>query len=167
MFYTSVICRESVSFPELLHEAETTLSQEGILKQEPNGFTYLDVDDGYLTHLGEWIKKDGFEIPPYLAPGLAGAHITLVRPPRLGEELFSKKATPIEPLSLPQMDEVGETFSFSLKGCEIVKPRALPNVESLFIITVHAPRLEELIDKYHLPHLGFDFHITIGMKSRK
>ena len=166
MFYTSVICHETYSCPGLLEEAHSQLPASGMLMQNESGFLYLDIDDGYIHRLGKWIEKEGFEPPPYMGPNLAGAHITLVRPPHLGENLFSKKAASEEKLSLPQIEEVGQIFSFSLKECEIVKPQALPNVESLFIIKVEAPELKKLISQYDLPPLGFDFHITIGVKYK-
>ncbi len=151
MLYSEVISRETVSCPEFLQDVAQNLPLSGTLKQEQNGFTYVDLDDRYIHELIQILPIDGFEKPPYFGPGLIGAHITVVMPD--------------EWINIPEIEECDQEFYFTLKACEIVHPLNWADVSEIFLITLDAPAFARLREKYGLQPFPFDFHVTIGVKS--
>ena len=146
-----VASREVVPCSLFLQEVKQNLPLTGILKQESNGFTYIDLDDRYIHQLIQNLPIEGFVEPPYFGEGLIGAHITLVMPDEWAE--------------IPQIEECDQPFSFVLKECEIVHPLNWAEISEVFLITLDAPELTALREKYGLKPRDFDFHITIGVKK--
>lgn len=136
----------------LLTFAEQCLPQWGELKIS-NGFVYVDIDDSYIYKLIPLIEEDGFQCPPYFgSKDLVGAHITVIYPHEMK--------------GIDYIQECGETIHFVLKGCQVVKPLRWQEVEEVFLIVVEAPRLHQIREKYGLPKMEFDFHITVGVKRK-
>ncbi len=127
------------------------LSTSGTLKQDSQGYVYVDIDDRYIVSLIELIEKEGFEQPPYFGPGLHGAHISVI------------SAQEAKKFALGKIKERGATIPFTIKDCQIVHPPTWKEVESIYILTVEAPLLDELRQQYGLPKSRYDFHITIGL----
>ena len=149
MLNLNVHCREVIDCPEFLKEVRENFPLKGILKQESDGFTYVDLDDRYIHELIGQLPREGFKEPDYFGPGLIGAHITVIMP----DEWSSVRG----------VEECGTEVSFSLKGCEIVHPKR-EDIDEIFLITLTAPFLEALRSKYGLLKCMFDFHITLGIK---
>lgn len=152
VFISAQGSEKAASSEDILHYIVERLPEYGILEMDDRGFVYVDVDDDYILRLVQFIKGEGFEEPPYFdAAGLHGAHITVMRP---GELKCDEK-----------IKEAGQTVYFNVKECQIVKPPHWTDVECIYIITVEAPYLDKLREKYGLPKLIYDFHITIGVKK--
>lgn len=137
----------------LLNYIFTRLPKHGILRRDERGLIYVKIDNNYIHKLIEFIKGEGFEVPPYFGEGLHGAHITVISP----EEVIY--------YALSEITECGHVMRFQPKSCKIVHPPTWPSGEKAFLITIEAPDLEKLREKYRLPKNKYDFHITIGIKG--
>lgn len=120
---------------------------------DSDNFVYVDVDDDYIHKLVEFIKADGFEEPPYFGgPNMHGAHITVMYPKE------------VKDYGIKQIEEEGMKIFFDLKSCKTVRPPNWPDIEWVYFITVDAPTLTKIRQKYGLPQREYEFHITIGVK---
>lgn len=149
MLNSTIHSREVITCPEFLEEVKAHLPLSGILRQESDGFTYVDLDDRYIHELIEKLPRKGFQKPNYFGPGFIGAHITAIMP----EEWSTVR----------KVEECGTEVSFSLKECEIVRPER-EDIDEIFLITLEAPFLEALRAKYGFRPPTFCFHITLGVK---
>jgi hypothetical protein len=92
-----------------LHEVFEKLSKCGVVKQSKNEFTFVDVDDRYVTEGVKVIKKFGFDATPYFVRGLVGADISV-----MDEE---------EAKGVAVKDLLRTEVTFTLSGCNIVAPK--------------------------------------------
>lgn len=130
------------------------LTETGVLKQDKYGFVYVDLDDGYINKLLQYISEEGYVRPPYFAPPNGhGAHITVI---------YADEAK-----DLGKIDELGKTIAFKIKECKEIHPPQHPELEGIYIITVDAPILKGIRRKLGLRPPKYDFHITIGWKYRE
>ncbi len=147
----------SAGTPELFEYMESQLVHSGVLKS--NGeWVYVDLDDSYIYDLIAFIESSGFETPPYFGDeGRVGAHISVVFPDELNGQ---------------EIEECGEIIAFLPKECQVVRylktvkerPAGFERVENICLISVEAPRLDEIRGKYGLSPKRYEFHITIGIK---
>lgn len=133
---------------EILARANASLPLEGILKEDSQGFIYLDLPEAYTQELLPLIREAGAEIPPYFAP-----HIVVVLP----LERESRKG-------LESFQKLGQTLSFELTGCYSLTPRDWNEMERVWVLTVKSPELEAFRTRALLPSkiLSHEFHIVIG-----
>ena len=131
-----------------LHEVFENLSMCGVVKQSGNGFTFVDVEDRYVTDGVKVIKKFGFDAPPYFGGGLVGAHITVM------DEDKSK--------GVAVKDMLGTEVYFTLLGFNIVKPKGVWEERELFLLLFKADVLDEIREEAGLQKRKYPFHITIG-----
>lgn len=129
------------------------LPQHGILRKDAQGMVYVNINNNYIHRLIQFIQDEGFEVPPYFGKGKHGAHITVMP---MDETLY---------YAVGEIKECGKAIQFEPKECQIIHPEAWEPGEFAFLITVEAPALDLLREKYHLPQKKHDFHITIGVKS--
>jgi hypothetical protein len=146
---------ETPACSQIIEYIFDNFTEAGELKQDDRGFVYVDLDDQYVYKLNEFIKDQGFEIPPYFGPNMYGAHISVV---------YSKES---EKYQLGEIAEVGSTIYFRPVGCKTVPPGSWADVEEVYVITVDAPILDKIRKKYGLPKSTYDFHITIGVKYKE
>lgn len=140
--------------PEILSYIQQELTQYGILKNS-GGFIYIDIDDEYIHKLVTFIQQEGFEEPPYFGSAdLVGAHITVVYP------------SEIKQYGIGEIEECGEIIYFTPKECKIVKPQKWSNIKEVYFVVVEATEIERIRQKYGLPKREYDFHITIGVKTK-
>jgi hypothetical protein len=138
--------------PRILTWANTNLPQKGILREGPDGFVYLKVDNDYIYKILPLLNLPDYITPPYFRrKNSPGAHISVI---------YVK-----ERKNLPKITELGKTFLFELSTFKMVPPKRHKYV----VLTVSSPDLENLRKKYGLSPLlqGHDFHITIGKKDLK
>lgn len=129
------------------------LPEYGVLKQDKEGFVYVDLPNDYIYKLVGLIEEDGFVEPDYFeGDGRVGAHISVVY------------ASESERYNVGKIEEVGTTIYFRVNGCEIVQPRIDPEIDSYYLVTVDAPILAKIRKKYGLPPHKYPFHITVGVK---
>lgn len=135
---------------------ESQLANSGVLKSRGN-WIYVDLDDAYIHELIPFIESYGFEEPPYFGDnGEVGAHISVTFP----DELIEQK-----------LEESAEIIEFTPKECQIIeylkpkneRPLGFERVEKIYLITVEAPRLDEIRKRYGLSPKRYEFHITIGV----
>lgn len=131
----------------------------GQLKQNKQGFIYLDVGDQFITAMLPYLRTKDLVRPPYFNLFIApeGAHIPIV----------SKREADFH--FLEEMKEMGKTFSFVIEGLYSCKPDTWPEVEEVWFLKVQSPELEALRQRYFLTSRpnGHDFHIAIAIKPRK
>ncbi len=133
---------------EILTRARASLPLEGSLKEDYQGFIYLDLPEAYTQELLPLIRDAGAEIPPYFTP-----HIVVVLP----NERESRKG-------MESFKELGQTLSFELTGCYSLKPRGWNEMERVWVLTLKSPELEAFRTRALLPSKIFshEFHIVIG-----
>lgn len=143
--------------PQVLEQAKE-YPLEGRLQQTKDGYTYVKVDDRYITDLIRLIDTTGrMRMPRSMTTknGI-GAHISVFY------------ANELQKLKIHELPELGEKYSFKIKEIQTIDQQVLPR-QRLWIITVEAPELEQLRRSYGMKPLlkGHEFHITIGMETRK
>lgn len=154
VFISQSTFTEAPQDQEILHYSQTELPHMGILMNS-GGFVYVNVDDEYIHHLVKFIEKEGFEEPPYFGKDLVGAHITVMYPREIKE------------YGIEEIYETGTPISFQLKECQIVHPPNWKEIDKVYFITVEAPELDRIREKYRLPKREYDFHITIGVQRNQ
>ncbi|MEX0961334.1 MAG: hypothetical protein WDZ28_00565 [Simkaniaceae bacterium] len=152
LIFSSSFAQKLPSSQELIDHAKYVLPCTGVLRSTEK-WIYVDVDDAYVHDLFSFIEEEGFEKPPYFSSeGAVGAHITVAYP----DEVKKYRVFKIE--------ESGEKIDFVLKRCEIVHPPTWEEIDELYLITVEAPQLDQIREKYGLPEKIHDFHITVAVK---
>jgi hypothetical protein len=147
LFLQAALAAEPVRCDAMLQYAKTSLPSSGILKQNPDGFAYVDIDDGYIHELIRFI--DGFEEPPYFNRiDSVGAHISVI---------YASESRKIPHL--------GEKIEFQVKSCELVPISSILGMkaESIFLILVDAPELDQMREQAGLPPIRGGMHIAVGI----
>lgn len=148
-FFVSVLAKEVPSSAAVLNYVEEHLSCCGILRSS-SGFVYVKLDDSFIHKLIPFIQDEGFEEPPYFGdPALVGAHITVIYPSELNQEV----------------EECGEEITFVPRECQVVRPLRWEGINEVYILVVDAPELDKIRKKYGLEKQTYDFHVTIGVKK--
>jgi hypothetical protein len=128
------------------------LPLRGTLKQR-GGFVYVDLHDGYIYKLHDYLEEMGYETPPYFeGERSAGAHITAIYPTEIPANLM--------------IEECGEEISFAIIGCTEIEPQNWKEMKLLYLLVVEAPRLDEIRRSYGLLPMRYPFHITVGAIPR-
>ena len=117
-----------------------------------NEFTFVDVDNRYLTEGVKVLKKFGLDAQPYFGGGLVGAHITA-----MDEE---------EAKCVAVKDMLGTEVNFTLSGFNIVKPKGVWAERELFLLIVKSDILDEIRGDAGLGKKKYPFHITIVTSYR-
>jgi hypothetical protein len=142
----------------LMQVAQNLFSLKGILRQDSQGFLYLDVSDDFVYKILPLLKETGIERPPYFEyTGPFGAHFAII----LSKELRSHS-------SWKKIPELGQEFSFELIGCHCLEPAGWAEMEKVWFFTIKCPQAERLREKHLLPSLinNHEFHITCAVKRR-
>lgn len=139
--------------PALIKAAES-LPQQGVLKQDPNGYVYLAVSPDYINKLYPLLaianvnKND--------AP--VGVHISVFYP---------KEAHRRHVRDLP---EVGKTFNFKITGFSRIEVKRCVNADDgnriWYVLTVDAPELTALRQRFGYSPKRFHPHISIGYEQQ-
>lgn len=123
---------------------------KGILKKNGD-YYYLSVDDNFSSFYSV-LENDDIVNPEDIQDEdkKVGSHISVIRSEE-GEGL--------------DIEELGEEFSFHIKGFERVEPDGWEEVKEVFFLTVESKELEDLRKKYDLsPKIkDHEFHITVGV----
>ncbi len=140
--------------PEAFEYAKTHFPLRGKLKKKEN-LLYVEIPENFLEIL-PLLPVEGIEPPPYFGKDLVGLHITVIAPSEMNQ------------LSLSEMAELGQDFSFDLKGIAYAKPENLQDIEKVYFLELEAKSLENLRIHYGLPAKiqDHEFHITIGVEKK-
>jgi hypothetical protein len=130
----------------------------GQLRQNKQGFIYLDVNNQFINAMLPHLRTEGLTRPPYFNLFIApeGAHVPII----------SKREADFH--YLDEIKELGQSFSFVIEGLYSSKPDTWPEVEEVWFLKVQSPELEALRQRYFLTTLpnGHDFHIAVAVKPR-
>ena len=147
----STLLIEQVPHLPLVEKARS-FDNQGVVIQR-GGYFFLKINDNFIHELYPYLSQFGnLEKPDYFTePQMIGAHITIAYP---------------EENTFLGLDELGQLHTFQIKAlC-----KAAFNNKEYFVLSVNAPSLKELREKYDLPAKPLfmsnriDFHITIGVK---
>lgn len=124
----------------------------GVLRENADGFVYVDIDDNYIHELIHFIEGEGYQEPPYFGqPELVGAHISV---------MYSNEER------MGPIAEEGQIIHFTPLECRVIQPPNWEAIEDVFLIEVYAPELDLIRAKYGLPEFAFGYHITVGVKPK-
>lgn len=144
------VTRTKLNLPEILKIA-LQLPKTGVIVTSSEMFTYLNIDDAYITQLTPMLqdKFPNVSMPEYFGLTPVGAHISVMYP---------NENTPL------RKEDIGKKFSFTIS--DLV--RAEINSKHYYVLLVNSPDLLELRHKYGLPNqlnlngATIDLHITIA-----
>jgi hypothetical protein len=156
VFSISAIAEEKSPCDKIQAYILDHLPESGKLCQDSKGFVYVHLDDKYIHMLNEFIKDEGFELPPYFSGDKQhGAHISVI---------YVREA---EEYHVGKIKEAGQTITFKCLGCKTAVPTRWKEVAEVYVIPIEAPSLDRLRKKYGLPKAEHPFHITLGVKYRE
>lgn len=130
-------------------------SFEAELKQDKQGFVYLDIPDEALHSLFEHFKEDGMVEPPYFGKGRAGAHVSVI----LAEEIGKEGGISI--------DAIGKRFTFQIAHFDVVKMKGGNGNRKAYLLSGLSHELDALrIRLGFSPRIhGHDFHLTFAFQD--
>ena len=149
--------------------ARSTLPKQGILRQNHEGFVYLELPDTFITDLCPLISDQECETVPlyegiaklaleakYLEP--SPAHIPVI----LSHEWTQKKGW-------GEIKGLENNFSFEITRLCSLRPRCWPGVEMVYYLSLKSSELEKFRERCLLPSRirGHEFHIAIAYKKVK
>ncbi|MBN1915323.1 MAG: hypothetical protein JW769_05490 [Parachlamydiales bacterium] len=126
---------------------------QGIVKQDPNGFVYLDLPDDMVYSLFSNFNIEGANLPPYFQKGRAGAHISIILRGEMQDHIGS-------------VEEIGTIIPFRISQVQSVSPDGMQGVEKVWFLTVNSSELASVRTKNGFsPRIeGHDFHITFALR---
>jgi len=136
--------------------ARRALSKQGILKQDQDGFVYLELPDEFITDLAQLIQDRECEPVPLYQVEPSPAHIPVILP----HEWEQKKGW-------GAIKELQESFSFEVQCLRALKPRNWPGVDKVYFLEVKSPELEKARERLLLPPRirGHAFHMAIAIRK--
>ena len=123
----------------------------GKLKQNEDGFVYVDVDDGIIDSFYKLLKEEKKQKPPYQG---IGAHISVMHEEEIED--------------IEEVEELWEDIEFTLGKVYSTEPDGWEEMERVWFIEVFSPQLENIREKYGLSKKchGHEFHISIATRKR-
>jgi hypothetical protein len=136
--------------------ARSALPQQGILRQDHEGFVYLELCDNFITDIFPLIHDRACEAVPLYHLEPSPAHIPVILP----HEWTQRKGW-------GEMKELETTFSFEITRLFSLKPKRWPGVEKVYFLNIKSPELESFRERNLLPSLicGHEFHVAIAFKK--
>lgn len=146
-----------VRMPAKIASKPTEFTFKGKIKQTPDGFVYVDVDDKIIDGYYNLIKSvEKVQRPPYFSKKYnnVGAHISLFKSDEVEENELEIK-------------EVGDEIEYTIKDMYTVNPEGWDDMERVWFLNVESKELEKIRDRYGLSKKidGHDFHITVGVRK--
>jgi hypothetical protein len=141
---------------EICNYASHALSKKGILRQDHQGFVYLELPDDFITHISPLIQDRGSEAVPLYCLEPSPAHIPVILP----HEWAQKKGW-------GELKGLEESFPFEIMRLCSLKPKAWPGVEKVYFFEIESKALEEVRERSLLPPLirSHKFHVAIAFKK--
>lgn len=144
------VIRTILDFPDIFAEA-SRLPKTGTLATNSEMFSYLDIDDGYITRLTPILQNKFPDVsqPDYFGLNSIGAHISIIYP---------NENTPL------RREDLGKKYTFQIADLT----RAELNSKCYYVLSIICPELLALRHKYGLPdQLNLNgalvnLHITIA-----
>lgn len=152
-------CRERKILVEpksasIISYINSVLPIAGTLKQQNNGYLYLDLANEYITSVIPFLDDPSIDLPPYYDGTFTdGAHISIATKEE-EKKLFSP---------LP----IGDAFSFTITGC--FKAKLLYDIENKYVwyLTIYSEELSALRTSIGLSPMPNNetFYITLAYKK--
>jgi len=131
---------------------------KGKLKQDSEGFVFIDVDNNFIDGMYPLIDEEEIEKPPYFGKDGIGAHVSVISPDEIDED------------NKLDIKEIGDTINFKIKEVYSTNPDGWDEMSKVWFVSIDAPELGKLRKKYDLPETyknkNHDFHITIAIKRK-
>lgn len=126
------------------------------LKQNDQGFVYLDVPDEKLFSLNKLYKDLGMELPPYFGSGRAGAHISVMSKDELPNGMRLRS------------EDIGKVYTCHITHMDAVQNQGSKGSQKVYFLGTRCSKLESLRKNYGLtPRIeDHDFHLTFGIQYR-
>ena len=130
--------------------ARCALPKKGTLRQDKEGFVYLELPDAFIEDLVPLISDEKCEHIP------TSAHIPVLMP----QEWAQRKGW-------GEIGELGKEFAFEITRLCSLKPKRYPGLERVYFFSVNSAELEKFRERFLLPSriLGHEFHIAIACKK--
>lgn len=143
--------------PYICTYARCTLSQKGILRQDQDGFIYLQLSNTYITELMPLIPDEKSQAISFNQPEPSIAHIPVILP----HEAKEKKGW-------VDTQDLKKTFSFKINKLCSIRPLQWPGIEKVYFLSISSPELERFRERCLLPSLirGHEFHIAIAYNKK-
>lgn len=142
--------------PSICAYARCALPKKGILRQDNQGFVYLELPNDFITTLFPLINDCMCKTMPLHQIEPSPAHIPVILP----HEWATKKGW-------GEIKEIQQAISFEITQLSSLSPKRWFGVEKVYFLNVKSPELEQLRQRYQLPSLirGHDFLIAIAYKK--
>lgn len=136
--------------------ARQALPNQGILRQDSEGFVYLELPDAFITELFPLISDQECEVVPLYSLEPSPAYIPVILP----HEWAQRKG-------LGEIKELETTFSFEITRLSSLKPKRWPGIEKAYFLSLKSPQLEAFRERCLLPSFirGHEFHVAIAYKK--
>ena len=129
----------------------------GTLRQDKDGFVYIDVSNNIIHGLFPLIDDEGAEKPPYFGKGGIGAHVSAISDEELDEDV--------------EIKEIGNKIPFEIIGVHSANPEGWDEMSKVWFLTIDCPELKKIRRKYDLPETyknkKQDYHITFATKRKR
>ena len=159
--YVDLMTKENkcIGFSKLAKQKLQDVPLKGTIRQNKNGFVYVEVSNDVIHGLFTLIDEKNIEKPPYFGgKNKIGAHVSLIS----DEEIKDHKIEMIE--------EIGDEIHFSLGEMFSVKPD-WKEMERVWFVEVESQEFIDLRQKYGLPksYKGkrHPYHITFAVRRKK
>ncbi len=142
--------------PGICAYARSALPQEGILRQDHEGFVYLELCDAFITELFPLINDEGSEAVPLYNLEPSPAHIPIILPHEAAQRRGWGEIIDLE-----------KSFTFRITRLCSLKPKRWPGVEKVYFLSIRSTELEKFRERCLLPSLirGHEFHVAIAYKK--
>lgn len=136
----------------ILSEAVRLLPQSGVLKQNKQGFIYLELPDTYVALSA--LIQDPLCVP-FVYADSSLAHIPVVLPYEWTQQRGPQK-----------LQELNTTFTFKINGVCSVTPQLCKDIDKIYFLRISSLDLEFFRKSLLLPARlrGHEFHMVLGCK---
>ncbi len=138
--------------PFICAYARAALSQKGFLKQDDQGFVYLELSSSFITELFPLMSDEKCEAIPLDQSNPSSAHIPVIIPHEMSWWKGYREIQEKQP------------FAFTIQQLCSMKPKRWPGIEKVYFLKISSPQLEQFRRRNLLSPLirGHEFHIAIA-----
>jgi hypothetical protein len=136
--------------------ARYALPKKGILRQDHEGFVYLELSDNFITEIYSLIHDQKNEEAPLYYVESSPAHIPVILP----HEWTQRKGW-------GEIKDLENQFAFEISTLRSLKPTCWPDVEKIYFFEIKSHELENLRERHLLPPRirGHDFHVAVAFEK--
>jgi hypothetical protein len=130
--------------------------KNGTLRQDPEGFVYLELPDHFITEIYPLLYDQECEAIPLHDLEPSPAHIPVI----LSHEWAQKKGW-------GEISALETHFSFEITRLCSLKPKRWPGIAQVYFLEIKSQELENFRERHLLPSRirGHHFHVAIAFKK--